>query len=131
MAIDAAENQDERADRREDRPANEGIGEHYSRFHRGAVADLLDAGHDDLVARREAAVDDVVVAEQLADFDRPLPGDGSALGVVSTTKQKYLPLMRVTAVSGTVRPSAVRQTIRDRDELLRPDRSAAPRGARS
>ena len=39
-------------------------------LHRRAVADLLDAGDDQLVARLEAARDDVVVAEQLADLDR-------------------------------------------------------------
>ena len=47
----AGEDEDERADRREDRPADEGVDEHLSAgFHRRAVADLLDAGHDQLFA---------------------------------------------------------------------------------
>src|SRR6476646_3032852 len=36
------------------------------------------------------------------------------LFVFSTTKQKYLPLIRLTAVIGTVTPSVERHTIRDR-----------------
>src|SRR5688572_1989235 len=45
---------------------------------RGAVADLLDAGHDHLLARLEPAGDGVVVANQLAHLHRPLARDQAA-----------------------------------------------------
>ena len=49
----AGEDDDERADGREDRPADEGVDEHGDLLglDRRAVAELLDAGHDQLVAR--------------------------------------------------------------------------------
>ena len=108
----AGEDDDERADRREDRPADEGIDEHVLLgFHGRAVADLLDARHDQLFARLEAAGDDVVVAEDLADLDGRWRATRPS-AACSATKQKYWPLMRDTAVIGTVSPGAERQMTR-------------------
>src|SRR6185437_6574018 len=47
------------------------------RLHRRAVRDLLDAGRDQLIARLQPALDNVVVALDVADRQRPLPCDES------------------------------------------------------
>ena len=44
-------------------------------FHRRAVADLLDAGDDQRSPGFQAALHDVVVADDLADLHRTLPRD--------------------------------------------------------
>src|SRR6476646_7926391 len=48
------------------------------RLHGRSVADLLDTGHDQAVPDGQAAFDDVVVADELADLDGALPGDEPA-----------------------------------------------------
>ena len=57
---------------------------------------------DQPVARLEPAGHDVVVADDFADLHRMLTRDQPAVRPGSATKQKYWPLMRVTAVTGIV-----------------------------
>ena len=82
----ARQDDDERADGRQDRPSDEGVDEHGSDARglaigadRRAVADLLNAGDDQGVTGLEPAAHDVVVAEHLADLNRLLFRDQSAL----------------------------------------------------
>ena len=51
----------------------------YSRFDRRAVAELLDAGHDDSSPALRPLADDVLVADQFADLDRLLARDEAAV----------------------------------------------------
>src|SRR4029079_4823010 len=51
-------------------------------LHWSAVADFLDAGHDEPIADLEAALDDVVVAEERPELERSLTGhEAVALGL--------------------------------------------------
>jgi hypothetical protein len=57
IAMSAAQDDDQRADRCEDRPPDESVDEHgYCGLHGRAVGDLLDAADDQLVARLQAAL---------------------------------------------------------------------------
>ena len=80
IAIGAGEDQDERADRGEDRPADEGIDEHLLHFDGGVVGELLHARDHDAVAGFDAAFHDVVVADDLADLHRALACDEARPG---------------------------------------------------
>src|SRR5687767_13052685 len=50
-----------------------------TRVHRRAVADLLHVGDDDPFAGGQPAADDVVLADDVAERDRLLPGDKPAV----------------------------------------------------
>ena len=104
----AGEDDDQRADRREDRPADEGVDEHRSTaaLHRRAVADLLDARHDH--AGRPAfrpLVHDVVVAERSR---RPATGRCRATRPLRRRLGDEAEVLAVDAqrpaTTGTVRP---------------------------
>src|SRR5262245_47958173 len=61
------------------------------RLDRRAVGDLLHSGDDHAVAGFQTSADDVIVAEELADLHRPLPGNEAAVRTVFGDKAEVLP----------------------------------------